>query len=140
MTVRAWGLRFRRATRDDRPLAWVAASGVASVFALAPFLAPLARFAPPCPLHAWTGVPCPGCGSTRAALALLRGDVFGAFAWNPLAALGLVAALAAGALAPLWVALAGPLPAWDSVLPARTRWVMAAALAVDWAYLVARRV
>lgn len=38
-----------------------------------------------CPLKAVTGVPCAGCGSTRAGLALLRGDPAAAAAWNPLA-------------------------------------------------------
>lgn len=33
-----------------------------------------------CPFFQCTGVPCPGCGLTRASLALLRGDVSGAFA------------------------------------------------------------
>jgi hypothetical protein len=138
--VRAWGLRWRRATRDDRPLAWVAASGVASALLLAPLLPTLARFAPACPFHAWTGLPCPGCGATRAVLSFLRGDVLGALSWNPLAAGALALASAAGALAPVWVAAGGPVPALDAVLPARTRWAMAAALAFNWAYLVVRRV
>lgn len=30
------------------------------------------------------GIPCPGCGMTRAWLSLLRGDIIGAFRWHPL--------------------------------------------------------
>ena len=39
---------------------------------------------PLCPLHALGGIPCPTCGSTRAAGALLHGDVNIAFSYNPL--------------------------------------------------------
>ncbi len=37
-----------------------------------------------CPFKAVTGLPCPGCGMTRAFLALGRLDFAGAYAWNPL--------------------------------------------------------
>lgn len=42
------------------------------------------RLLPPCPVSAMTGLHCPGCGTGRAASALLRGDVRGAVAFNPL--------------------------------------------------------
>ncbi len=136
----AWGVSFRRAGRADRSLAWVGTFGFASVLALSPWLSALARFAPACPFHALTGMPCPGCGATRAALALARGDVAGALAWNPLATLALVGGLAAAALAPAWVALEGPLPVLAPVLPARARAALVAMIALDWAYLVTRGV
>ena len=44
---------------------------------------------PRCVFHAMTGCPCPTCGATRCMLALLRGHVAGAFAWNPLVFAGL---------------------------------------------------
>jgi hypothetical protein len=138
--VGAWGLSFRRADRGDRSLAWVLALAALSAAALAPFLPWLAPFAPPCPFHAFTGVPCPGCGTTRAALALARGDVAGALGWNPLAALALAAGFAACALAPAWVALRGPLPALAPELPGRARAALVAALAGNWMYLIARGV
>lgn len=37
-----------------------------------------------CPLRFLTGIPCPGCGMTRAWLAILHLDVTGAAAWHPL--------------------------------------------------------
>ncbi len=36
-----------------------------------------------CPLHAVTGLPCPGCGMTRALAALVEGDVSAAWGWHP---------------------------------------------------------
>jgi len=37
---------------------------------------------PRCPLHTFTGLYCPGCGATRASLALLAGDLPGALSKN----------------------------------------------------------
>lgn len=39
---------------------------------------------PPCPLHASTGLWCPGCGATRASYLVLKGDVIGALHYNAL--------------------------------------------------------
>ena len=38
-----------------------------------------------CPFRALTGLPCPGCGMTRAFCALGHGDLSGAFGYNALA-------------------------------------------------------
>jgi len=105
--------------------------------------APLAPFftgaLPACPLKSLTGVPCPGCGTTRAALALAHFDFAAAFAVSPLAAAawcGLIAGgLAAGALA-----LSGrPVPAWPRFgRRGEIAWRVAvvAVLAANWVYLV----
>lgn len=37
-----------------------------------------------CPIHYFTGIPCPGCGMTRAILSLLRLDLGGALYYHPL--------------------------------------------------------
>jgi hypothetical protein len=39
---------------------------------------------PACPLHAFTGLHCPGCGATRATKALLHGDLAAAWHYNQL--------------------------------------------------------
>ncbi len=37
-----------------------------------------------CPIKAVTGIPCPGCGMTRAWLSVLRLDIRKAFAYHPM--------------------------------------------------------
>jgi len=135
-----WGLSFRAAEPDDRGVAFVLAAGALSALALAPFAPWLAPLLPPCPFHALTGLPCPGCGATRAALALARGDVAQAFGWNPLVAAAFVLGGVACLLAPWWVAAGRPLPALAPVLPRRARLALVAAVGVNWTWLVVRGV
>ena len=37
----------------------------------------------PCPIHALTGLSCPGCGLSRMLVALVKGDPLSAFGYNP---------------------------------------------------------
>tara|TARA_R110000850_G_scaffold49460_10_gene122034 strand:+ start:3553 stop:3999 length:447 start_codon:yes stop_codon:yes gene_type:complete len=46
-------------------------------------------FLPRCVVNTWTGLHCPGCGNTRAAHALLHGDLMGAVEQNVLTVLAL---------------------------------------------------
>lgn len=134
-------LAWRRAGPADRGLALVLLGGAAGAAALVPWLPLLARLAPGCPFHAWTGLPCPGCGSTRAALALLRGDFTGALALNPLATLAIVLGFAAAALAWPWVEARGPVPRIADPgrgLPRRVRFAALGAVGAQWVWLVAR--
>jgi len=39
---------------------------------------------PPCILHSFTGLYCPGCGGTRAFVALSHGQIFKSFYYHPL--------------------------------------------------------
>jgi hypothetical protein len=134
-----WGVRFRSAGPEERSLAWVFALGAGSALVLAPLVPRIAPFVPACPFHALTGMPCPGCGSTRALVALVGGDFAAALGWNPVAALAILGGWTVAAIAPLWVLLDGPLPALAPVLPARSRWLLGGMLALNWAYLLARR-
>lgn len=47
------------------------------------------NFFPECPLHKYTGLDCPGCGSQRAVHALLHGDILSALNFNVLLVLSL---------------------------------------------------
>ena len=62
---------------------------VVALVALRLFDPTSSHFFPACPLYAFTGLYCPGCGSTRALHYLLHGDLYAAFAMNPLAILAL---------------------------------------------------
>jgi hypothetical protein len=88
--------------------------------AISPVLAAVGFQLPVCPSAGLMGVPCPGCGLTRATLAALQGHFSEAFTLHPLFALltpvylGLTAAAS-------WAYIRGPVPpspkrGWDGKL------------------------
>ncbi|MFN6944924.1 MAG: DUF2752 domain-containing protein [Cytophagaceae bacterium] len=52
-----------------------------------------------CPVKNVTGIPCPSCGSTRAALSFLKGNTLGSIAINPI---GIIGILIMG-ITPFWI-------------------------------------
>ncbi len=148
LRVRRVGPLVLRAFPPDHPTAdlevAITTVGLLVVLVLAFLpLEPLVRLLPPCTFHRLTGHPCLTCGTTRLLLALARGHVGEALAWNPLVAAGLLAFLA-------WTPVAAVqwlfrLPRWRIGFgSARARWIAAAAfavlLALDWAYVAWRGV
>jgi hypothetical protein len=111
--------------------------GAAALLALAvsPFAPRVAAGLPPCFFHRVTGLPCLTCGGTRAAFALLAGDLGGAFHANPLVAAALLlfvgGGLAAGALA-----LAGRGVREPSRLPDWVRVAVVLVVAANWIWLI----
>jgi hypothetical protein len=110
------------------------ATAAAAILA-APFASRAASLVPGCLFRSLTGLPCPTCGATHAALALSRLDLAGAVAINPLAAAAAIAFLAGGLIAGV-AALAGrPLRE-----PARygpgVRLGLLAAVAMNWIWLL----
>jgi hypothetical protein len=102
----------------------------------APAVPYLAELVPPCLWRSLTGLPCPLCGTTRAAVALARLDLLHALARYPLPALvwivfvggGVAAGLAAFFHRP--VALPRRLPRWAGI-------AAAGAVLANWIYSVA---
>lgn len=86
-----------------------------------------------------TGVPCPTCGTTRAAVALLHGDIGAAFLANPLAALAAVVFVLGGALAVVWGLAKGPVLVLPWRLTPALRAGIVAILAANWAWVIAHR-
>jgi hypothetical protein len=87
MSVRADRWKVRRLSAHALVLC-------AAAMASAMFVWPqLATVLPACPIHERFGVLCPGCGGTRAMLALLHGDISKAFHFNALLVFLLPAAL-----------------------------------------------
>lgn len=62
-------------------ITWMLAAGYAAARAAG---LPLDKLVPPCVLRTLTGFYCPGCGGTRAVLALLRGDVLESLYCHPM--------------------------------------------------------
>lgn len=125
--------------REVRQLALLWGVATASAVALRPFWLALAPLLPACPMREVTGVPCPTCGTTRAAVALLDGDIGAALLANPLAAVAAVAFVLGGALAAVWAWSGGPLPELPRRLSPALRAGIVAALIANWAWVIAHR-
>jgi hypothetical protein len=92
MRTKAAGLFGRGFTRAER---WALLAVLSAGFVASCVVRPeeLARLPELCPLH-WAGLPCPGCGMSRAFCALSHGDWRGAVAYNALAPPAYLAAAA----------------------------------------------
>jgi len=89
-------MSWRRTGSGDLPIALLWLASAVMALACMPLFPLAARVLPPCALHTLTGIPCFACGSSRAVLAMARGDWLGALALNPLASLGIVAGCVGG--------------------------------------------
>ncbi|HHQ47619.1 MAG TPA: DUF2752 domain-containing protein [Acidobacteria bacterium] len=129
-------MTWREPRPEERQLAWIWGLSAVVGIALAPVWPRLVPLLPRCAFHRLTGYPCPTCGTTRAALALLHGHILQAIVYNPLMAVLGCAFVAGGILAPLW-ALAGlPLPVVPSNAWKPLRIAALLAILVNWAYLL----
>lgn len=106
-----------------RTLAEVGA--ICSLLALVPY--------PTCVVKLATGMPCPGCGMTRASLRLLHGDLVGALRYHPVVLPGAVGLLVAVVLA---LSLPEGHPLWPRFVQ-RSLTALGLSLAVAWALRLA---
>ena len=89
-----------------------------------------------CTFRNLTGIPCPSCGTTRTALALLNFDICSALAVNPLGTLVAVFFIIGGGLALIWVLFRGPVPIFNL---SWSRWWTGAIVGIvliNWMYLI----
>jgi hypothetical protein len=113
--------------------------GVAAVAAVWPAVGTATGHGVPCPLRSLTGVPCPGCGLTTAAVDLVHGHPGASLAANP-AILGL--AVLTVVMIPLFVlrqagVLSPPRP-WSARVRRRVELVMLVAAAASWVFQLHR--
>lgn len=111
--------------------------GVAlSLIALSPLGKDIAGRMMACPLKSLTGVPCPTCGTGRAALALAQFHFLEAFQAFPLATLAWVVLIGGGLLAGGLALLGYGLPALPRRIPLLWRLLFVAGVLVNWIYLI----
>ncbi len=120
----------------DRQLGFLWGGIALAMIALSPLAPAIAGGLWSCPFKAVFTIPCPSCGTGRAALALARFDPVGALVHYPLPALVWIAFLAGG-LAAGWRAWRGqPLPRIRR-FPVWLRIAIAGAVLANWAYSIA---
>jgi len=129
-------VRFREATTEDLQLALLWLAAAASAVALRPVWLTVAPLLRPCVFRALTGVPCPTCGTTRAATALLNGELTTAIAANPMAALAGLVFVAGAPLAVGWTMTKRKLPSATGPLPVWVRVVAASLIGLNWVYVI----
>ena len=132
MTTQKWG----PATKEIRQLAFLWLAAVLSSLALRPLWLALTPHLRPCIFRSLTGIPCPTCGTTRAATAFLRGDLHDAFIANPLATLVGIAFVVGGVIAGIWATARWPVPRTKISLPFWARVTTIGIILANWIYLI----
>jgi hypothetical protein len=90
-----------------------------------------------CTFKSWTGIPCPTCGTARAAILLARFDFLEALGRYPLPTLGWIFLVAGGFVAAAMALLGRELPSIPTRLPVWGRIAVLAAVLGNWAYSIA---
>ncbi|WP_251666842.1 DUF2752 domain-containing protein [Paenibacillus camelliae] len=76
-------IKWSKPFRKNPKLVWGSFFAIGTVVYLKVWI-PLTGLSIPCPIHAVTGLYCPGCGMTRSLTALLKLDLEAAFRYNSL--------------------------------------------------------
>jgi len=126
----------RPASKEERQLAFLWLVAAASALALRPLWLAAAPILRPCIFRSVTGIPCPTCGTTRAATAFLEGNLLAAFAANPLAAAMGLLFVAGAPIAALWAIARWPVPLLPTPLPVWMRVTAVVTIVVNWLYVI----
>jgi Protein of unknown function (DUF2752) len=116
-------------------LLWGAVAGV--LLAASPWASAFGDALWECTFKSWTGIPCPTCGTARAAVALARLDVLEALSRYPLPALAWIFLLAGGLGAAAMALLGRQPPQIPSRIPVWGRVAIVAAVLGNWMYSIA---
>lgn len=108
-----------------------------ALLAIAPFGSYLTRYLFSCPFRELTGLPCPSCGTTRAALALAKFDFAGALVRFPLPTLAWMVLIGGGLLAGLSVLLKIDMPEPPRTLRNWQIAVVVGGVLANWIYSIA---
>jgi hypothetical protein len=127
----------RTASKEERQLAYLWLVAAASAVVLKPLWLAIVPLLRPCVFRSLTGIPCPTCGTTRAATAFLDGNLLAAFTSNPLATVAGSVFIFGAPLAALWAVMRWPVPEIPSPLHVWMRAGVIGLLAVNWIYLIA---
>jgi hypothetical protein len=131
------GLDPAATTRSGRQLGLLWGGVAVTLIVASPLGARLAAALPGCRFKQWLGIPCPTCGTTRAALALARLDLVEAFVHYPLATVAWILLVGGGMVAGV-AALAGyGVPEMPRRIPVTVRIALVVVLLANWAYLIA---
>ena len=127
---------WRAPRTGERQLAWIWALSSVTILAMAPLWPRLVQLAPRCTFHRLTGLPCPTCGTTRAALALFHGHLLEALGYNPLMTILGGMFMAGGLTAPVWLLAGLQIPVIPTTARRPLRIVALLAILANWAFLL----
>ena len=100
----------------------------------APFGSLLVAGMPSCPFKSWTGVPCPTCGTTRAAAMLAELRPLDALVRHPLPTVAWVLFIGGGLVAGVWAWSGRPLPALPRRIPRWMQVLLLSVILINWFY------
>ena len=107
-----------------------------AMIVMAPLTSELVAGLPACTFRELSGIPCPGCGSSRAAELLSRFQFLEALRRFPLATLGWTGLIGGGLLAGVAGICGGSIPYLSSRWLPWIRWGLVAAIIANWLLLI----
>lgn len=125
----------RRAIQQGRRQGALLWAGTALILLVAaPFSSFFVTAMPSCPFKSWTGVPCPTCGTTRAAALLAELRPLEALVLYPLATVAWVLFIAGGLLVGAWAGSGRPLPGLPRRISRGTQALVLSLILLNWLY------